>query len=369
MDQRLSFTSYMLSPKQRNNYPDVTTKVLGNERLSSAIHDVAREKLQQRQQQQPPKTSKKQSKCIQRAQSLTDDKHDSKSVPLTNGPQTITPETMADELSKRLRGLTCDGSHTISPESSGVSSEASSPRNCCENPFFFSSFKFAPGECEHDLANQSNHPKTAAAVANYELQFARLVADQKRKAAQLLRQMKTRVSSTLLRLAGWILIKVLSRLFNNIHYQEAELQTVQEVAQQRRVPIVFLPMHRSHLDYIVISFVLYMKGIAPPLVAAGENLNIPLFGNLMRGLGAFFIRRRMDPVPGTRDHVYRSLLQAYVTENLKSGQNLEFFIEGGRSRTGKALLPKVSVWQVVLKCFLIQFCHFTFPGWFVVCRS
>lgn len=61
---------------------------------------------------------------------------------------------------------------------------------------------------------------------------------------------------------------------------------------------------------------------------------------LLRGLGAFFIKRRMDPVQGRRDTVYRAVLHTYMMACLRAGHNIEFFIEGGRTRTGKACLPK-----------------------------
>lgn len=95
-----------------------------------------------------------------------------------------------------------------------------------------------------------------------------------------------------------------------------------------------------------------MNNIKPPLVAAGDNLLIPLFGNLMRGLGAFFIKRRLDHKCGKKDHVYRAVLHSYMTENLKEGNSLEFFIEGGRSRSGKSLQPKSGLLSVVVDSVL-----------------
>ncbi len=46
---------------------------------------------------------------------------------------------------------------------------------------------------------------------------------------------------------------------------------------QRDIPVIILPMHRSHLDYILMSFILHIYGIRVPFVAAGDNLNIPVF--------------------------------------------------------------------------------------------
>lgn len=63
---------------------------------------------------------------------------------------------------------------------------------------------------------------------------------------------------------------------------------------------------------------------------------------MLRGLGAFFIKRKIDPVAGKKDIVYRALLHTYMQHALAAGHNVEFFIEGGRTRTGKPCLPKVS---------------------------
>ena len=64
----------------------------------------------------------------------------------------------------------------------------------------------------------------------------------------------------------------------------------------------------------------------------------------MRGLGACFIKRKIDGPDGKKDYIYRSLLQCYLQESIISGHNIEFFIEGGRTRTGKPNLPKVSTY-------------------------
>ncbi|KAH8018496.1 hypothetical protein HPB51_008171 [Rhipicephalus microplus] len=75
------------------------------------------------------------------------------------------------------------------------------------------------------------------------------------------------------------------------------------------VPMVYLPLHRSHLDYILVTYLLYLNDMRLPLVAAGDNLLIPLFGQLLRGLGGFFIKRRLDFKDGRKDHVYRAVLK------------------------------------------------------------
>lgn len=76
-----------------------------------------------------------------------------------------------------------------------------------------------------------------------------------------------------------------------------------------------------------------------------------VFRRLLRGLGAFFIKRRMDPVAGRRDTVYRAVLHTYMMHSLRAGHNLEFFAEGGRTRTGKACMPKGNIIDIVSLTF------------------
>jgi glycerol-3-phosphate O-acyltransferase 1/2 len=119
-------------------------------------------------------------------------------------------------------------------------------------------------------------------------------------------------------------------------------------ACKRQLPVIFLPTHRSHFDYILITFLLFNYDIRAPHVAAGDNLLIPFFGSLMRGLGGFFIRRKLDRVAGQKDHIYRAVLYTYMEELLRNGEYLEFFLEGGRTRSGKPLPPKGGLLSVVV---------------------
>lgn len=94
-----------------------------------------------------------------------------------------------------------------------------------------------------------------------------------------------------------------------------------------------------------------MNNIRPPLVAAGDNLLIPFFGSLMRGLGAFFIKRpssKLENEKGHKNKIYQALLNSYVVENLRQGNSLEFFMEGGRTRTGKMIMPKLGLLKIVV---------------------
>lgn len=179
-----------------------------------------------------------------------------------------------------------------------------------------------------------------------------LHAQHQTRARSVLHQMRSCISSSLITIAGWLLFKLLSKILTSIQYSKKQVDCIKKLRKGCRYPILYLPVHRSHLDYILVSFILHMNGLKPPLVAAGDNLYIPFFGNLMKGLGAFFIKRKLDPKEGQKDHIYRAVLESYMTENLRSGQCMEFFLEGGRSRTGKALIPKAGLLSVVVNAVL-----------------
>ncbi|CAG2238793.1 GPAT1_2 [Mytilus edulis] len=107
-------------------------------------------------------------------------------------------------------------------------------------------------------------------------------------------------------------------------------------ASERGIPMIYLPLHLSHLDYILVTFILWNYDIKAPFVAAGDNLNIPVF------------KRKLDKIAGQKDTIYRAVLHTYMQEILKSGEDLEFFIEGGRTRSGRAYHPKGGLLSVVM---------------------
>lgn len=136
-----------------------------------------------------------------------------------------------------------------------------------------------------------------------------------------------------------------NRIYDGLVVDEDGLERVRVAA--RRGPLVFLPSHKSHIDYLIISDVLYAHGLAPPLIAAGDNLAFFPLGALLRRSGAFFIKRSFK---GKK--LYPQLVDAYVRKVLVEGYHLELFIEGGRSRTGKLLPPKLGILSMIVDAAL-----------------
>ncbi|HEY5634943.1 MAG TPA: glycerol-3-phosphate 1-O-acyltransferase PlsB, partial [Burkholderiaceae bacterium] len=111
--------------------------------------------------------------------------------------------------------------------------------------------------------------------------------------------------------------------------------------------IVYVPCHRSHIDYLVMSYVILQRGVSPPHVAAGANLNIPLIGPILRRGGAFFLRRSFRGEP-----VFAAVFREYVHEMIRRGYPIEYFVEGGRSRTGRTLPPRGGMLAMTLDSHL-----------------
>jgi glycerol-3-phosphate O-acyltransferase len=131
-------------------------------------------------------------------------------------------------------------------------------------------------------------------------------------------------------------------------YAGVEVRNVEAVT--RIAPgqgIVYLPCHRSHIDYLLLSYVVYQRGLTPPHIAAGANLNIPVVGPLLRRGGAFFLRRSFKGEP-----LYAAVFHEYLHMMLARGFPIEYFIEGGRSRSGRMLSPKAGILGMTIRSFL-----------------
>ncbi len=111
--------------------------------------------------------------------------------------------------------------------------------------------------------------------------------------------------------------------------------------------IIYVPCHRSHIDYLLLSYLLYRNGLVVPHIAAGVNLNLPIIGPILRRGGAFFMRRSFKG-----NALYSAVFTEYVRQLFAHGIALEYFIEGGRSRTGRLLAPRGGMLAMTLKSFV-----------------
>ena len=157
-----------------------------------------------------------------------------------------------------------------------------------------------------------------------------------------LREMGADFSMSYIEMMLLILTVTFERMYSEIVADLDGLERVREAG--REAPLVLLPCHRSHVDYLVISYLFYVNGLICPHIAAGQNLNFFPLGHIFRRCGAFFLRRSFK----TESETYRVTFREYVRKLVREGYWLEFFPEGGRSRTGKMLPPKLGVLGTII---------------------
>ncbi|OOF59520.1 glycerol-3-phosphate 1-O-acyltransferase PlsB [Rodentibacter myodis] len=162
-----------------------------------------------------------------------------------------------------------------------------------------------------------------------------------KEAYKILNEIAADVSHSSLRAADRFLRWLWNKLYSGIDVQNAD--RVRKLALEGH-EIVYVPCHRSHIDYLLLSYVLYHQGLVPPHIAAGINLNFWPVGRIFRSWGAFFIRRTFK---GNR--LYSAIFREYLAELFHRGYSVEYFIEGGRSRTGRLLAPKTGMMSMTLQ--------------------
>jgi glycerol-3-phosphate O-acyltransferase len=154
-----------------------------------------------------------------------------------------------------------------------------------------------------------------------------------------------RFSPTVLGIAAPILDWVFNRIYDGIEVDEPGLEKAMKAAVT--APVCLTPSHKSHVDYLVMSYVLWQRGYMVPLVAAGANLSFFPLGPFLRRGGAFFLRRSFKG-----DALYTAVFKAYLKKLVHDGIQHEFFPEGGRSRTGKLLQPKLGLFTWLVDAVL-----------------
>ena len=140
-----------------------------------------------------------------------------------------------------------------------------------------------------------------------------------------------------------VLTWVWNKIYNGVNvYNIERLQNANKDNE-----IIYVPCHRSHIDYLLLSYVLYHNGLQVPHIAAGINLNMPIVGPILRRGGAFFMRRTFKG-----NKLYAAVFDEYLHSVFSQGYSTEYFVEGGRSRTGRTLHPKAGMLAMTLRSYL-----------------
>ncbi|SQI35545.1 Glycerol-3-phosphate acyltransferase [Leminorella richardii] len=170
------------------------------------------------------------------------------------------------------------------------------------------------------------------------------IAKAQQNAVDMMEEIAANFTYETLRVTDRVLSWTWNRLYQGIKVHNAE--RVRRLAQDGH-GIVYAPSHRSHMDYLLLSYVLYHQGLVPPHIAAGINLNFWPAGPIFRRLGAFFIRRTFKG-----NKLYSTVFREYLGELFSRGYSVEYFVEGGRSRTGRLLEPKTGTLSMTIQAML-----------------
>jgi glycerol-3-phosphate O-acyltransferase len=179
-----------------------------------------------------------------------------------------------------------------------------------------------------------SYPKLVARFAKY--------PDDQKRAVKLVDEIKGDFSPTVVRSLTNIIDVTFLRLYEGINLQIPHHIQLLELMKTHHV--VLVPNHQSHADYIALTYSVFKKFEIPVYVAGGINLNIFPIGAMFRKAGAFYIRRSFN-----NDQLYRIVFEAYIYFLLKKGLLVEFFFEGGRTRTGKLMPPRFGLFQMLIE--------------------
>ena len=166
--------------------------------------------------------------------------------------------------------------------------------------------------------------------------------DEKRSAIKTMKAMSSQYSPLYAETASYFLGKILNARFSRFTYSSDEINELRKVCAQSASNTVFVPTHKSYFDYLILNYILYREKVTVPLVAAGDNLDFFPLSPVLRKMGAFFIRRKIQ-----NDEFYKKILTTYLEQIVTAGYNIEFFIEGGRSRSGMVRSPRTGMLKML----------------------
>ncbi len=178
-----------------------------------------------------------------------------------------------------------------------------------------------------------NHKNVLDAIKQISASTGRHESSIRKKAFRYYDEIAASFSITMIRFFEIALDIMFKKIFDGIHYNPDELAVIREASQKG--PLILMPCHKSHMDYLIVSYIFYKNRLIPPHIAAGVNLSFFPMGFIFRHSGAFFMRRSFKGLD-----LYPVVFKQYIKTMINEGYPIEFFIEGGRSRTGKLSYPR-----------------------------
>jgi glycerol-3-phosphate O-acyltransferase len=166
-----------------------------------------------------------------------------------------------------------------------------------------------------------------------------------RRAHDMLKELQATPDRSTIKMLELLFNRVFTRIYAGIEYEKSDVERLRAAA--REGTLILLPSHKSHVDYLILSYIFNEQNLPLPVIAAGDNLNFFPVGAVFRRGGAFFIRRSFRG-----DRLYAAVVDAYVRRLIRDGYPIELFLEGGRSRTGKLVAPKFGLLNMVVDAAL-----------------
>jgi len=190
--------------------------------------------------------------------------------------------------------------------------------------------------------NILKHPKVRNEIEKYAKRKKTSVNQSEREARKIIKEIASDYSYSIVSIFAKVLTRFWTKVYNGVvfnHFEEFR-------AKSQKYEVIYTPCHRSHIDYLIMSYALHDRGVVPPHIAAGINLNMPVMGSILRRSGAFFIRRSFNSA------LYSTIFSEYLSALLSHGVSIEYFIEGTRSRTGRLLEPKAGMLAMTIKSYI-----------------
>ncbi|NMM83920.1 glycerol-3-phosphate acyltransferase [Rhodococcus sp. SRB_17] len=142
----------------------------------------------------------------------------------------------------------------------------------------------------------------------------------------------------------------LGRYFSRAYTIDVDTSRFEELRElNKEHSLVFLPSHRSYLDPLVLRPALIKNGLPLNHVLGGLNISFWPMGSILKRSGTVFIRRTIGD-----DEVYKWSMHEYMRYLLTKRFNLEWYIEGGRGRTGKLRPPRFGLMTYLAKAFQVS---------------
>ncbi len=188
-----------------------------------------------------------------------------------------------------------------------------------------------------------NSPNVQDAIMAKAQETGKPIKTIKKEAQSYIDEIASDYSYSVVRVFDRFLSRLWTQLYDGV--QVRHFERVRELAPDYQV--IYVPCHRSHMDYLLLSYVVHIHGLRVPNVAAGANLNIPILGEILRSSGAFFMRRSFKGNP-----LYSTVFKEYVYNLMQRNTPIEYYVEGGRSRSGRLLTPRLGMLAMTVNSYL-----------------